>query len=87
LAVSGLNLGVVDQILAAMASTIEPVDIRFIWRPQLADPGDEMVLEAAVNGRADALISHNTRHFAQGAARFGLLLLRPGEFLIRSRQT
>jgi hypothetical protein len=28
----------------------EPVKTHFLWRPQLRDPGDEMVLETAVNG-------------------------------------
>jgi predicted nucleic acid-binding protein len=40
-----------------------------------------MVLEAAVNGQADALITHNVRDFAKGAERFGLRVLRPGELL------
>lgn len=53
----------------------------FQWRPQLADANDEMVLEAAVNGRADALITHNVRDFARGAERFGLRVLRPGDYL------
>jgi hypothetical protein len=30
-----------------------------MWRPQLADPADELVLEAAVNGRASAIVTHN----------------------------
>jgi len=41
----------------------------------------KMVLEAAVNGRADALITHNVRGFARGAERFGLRVLRPGDYL------
>lgn len=47
----------------------------------MSDPGDEMVLEAAVNGRADALVTHNVRDFALAAERFGLRALRPGELL------
>ena len=39
---------------------------------------DELVLEAAVNGRADALVTCNLGHFAQGAARFRQRLARPG---------
>ena len=39
------------------------------------------VLEAAVNGRADALITHNARHFEKSATISGLRLLRPGELL------
>lgn len=77
----GLGLRDIDHFLAALASGCEAVEVSFQWRPQLSDPNDEMVLETAVNGRADALITHNVRDFAKGAARFGLRVLRPGELL------
>jgi predicted nucleic acid-binding protein len=86
LLVSRLTLTQVDQILAALASAAEPVTIHYSWRPQLPDPTDELVLEAAVNGRADALVTYNVRHFAQAAARFGLRLARPVEVLEEIRQ-
>jgi hypothetical protein len=35
----------------------------FQWRPQLPDPDDEMVLELAANGRADTIVTVNTRDF------------------------
>ncbi|MBA2920766.1 putative toxin-antitoxin system toxin component, PIN family [Sphingomonas sp. MAH-20] len=76
-----LGLTEIDRFLAALASACEPVEVSFQWRPQLSDPNDEMVLEAAVNGRADALITHNVRDFARGAERFGLRVLKPGELL------
>lgn len=76
-----LELPDIDRFLAALASACEPVDVSFQWRPQLPDPNDEMVLEAAVNGRADALVTHNVRHFEKGAVVFGLRVLRPGELL------
>ncbi len=79
--VSGLTLEQVDIALAALAAAMEPVEVHFAWRPQLADPDDEMVLDAAVNGRADALVTHNLADFAGAAPRFGLALLRPGELL------
>ena len=40
-----------------------------------------MVLEAAVNGNADALVTHNTSDFSPAAARFGLRIVVPGELL------
>ena len=77
----GLRLDDIDRFLAALASACEAVEVSFQWRPQLSDPNDEMVLETAVNGRAEALITHNVRDFSKGGARFGLRVLRPGELL------
>jgi predicted nucleic acid-binding protein len=52
---SSLSEKEIDVFLNTLISLCEPVDIHFLWRPQLRDPGDEMVLETAVNGRANAI--------------------------------
>lgn len=85
-AVSGLTLAQVDAALETLAAAVEPVEVRFTWRPQLADPDDEMVLDAAVNGQADALVTHNVADFIQAAPRFGLVVLRPGELVEGMKQ-
>ena len=64
----------------------EPVVSHFIWRPQLRDPADEMVLEAAVNGRADAIVSFNHRDFGAVPSQFGIQILLPRDAL-RSLKT
>lgn len=79
--VHGLDLDAIDRFLAALAAASEAVRISFQWRPQLRDANDEMVLETALNGRADALVTHNVKDFAAVAPRFGLRILRPGELL------
>ena len=58
-----------------------PVESHFVWRPQLRDPADEMVLEAAVNGRADAIVSFNHRDFGEAPRQFGIQLLLPRDAL------
>jgi len=55
-------------------------DIFFLWRPLMPDPADDLILEAAVAGRCDAIVTFNRRHFA-GIDRFGLRALQPREFL------
>src|SRR5262245_2384934 len=60
----------VESFLAAFASAAEGVDVNFRWRRQLRDAKDELVLEAAVNGRADALVTHNVRDFQPAARLF-----------------
>lgn len=79
--VTGLDVDAIDRFLAALASACEPVEVQFQWRPQLRDAGDEMVLETAINGRADALVTYNVRDFLPAAGRFGLRVLRPSELL------
>lgn len=79
--VHGIDLEGIDKFLAALASASEAVEVSFQWRPQLVDANDEMVFETAINGRADALITHNVRDFARAAPKFGLRVLRPGELL------
>ena len=71
------------RFLTDITSVIEPVGLHFLWRPQLSDPKDEMVLEAAVNGGADALVTHNARHFRDAADRFGISIATPRDILER----
>jgi predicted nucleic acid-binding protein len=42
-----------------MALFCDPVTLHYLWRPQLSDANDEMVLETALNGNADALVTFN----------------------------
>src|SRR5207247_8901706 len=77
--VHGLPPDEVDGFLAELAALIEPVEVHFQWRPQGRDPNDEIVIEAAVNGRADALVTYNVAYFAGTGGRFRIYVLRPGE--------
>ena len=78
---TGLSPADIEGFLAALASAAEPVEVDFLWRPQLRDPADEMVLEAAVNGRAEAIVTHNVTDFRAGAQHFGVATLTPAECL------
>jgi putative PIN family toxin of toxin-antitoxin system len=78
---TGMSANDVEGFLAAFASAAEPVELNFFWRPQLRDPADELMLEAAVNGQAQALITHNVRDFQPATARFGVRTLTPRAYL------
>ncbi|MGD0136065.1 MAG: PIN domain-containing protein, partial [Bryobacteraceae bacterium] len=67
------------SILDAILTRAVHVEMRFLWRPQLKDPADEMVLETAVNGNADYLATFNLRHLREAAALFGIKAAVPGE--------
>ena len=52
----------------------------FSWRPLSADPGDDAILEAAIAGRCDFVVSFNERHL-RAASEFGIGVLRPADLL------
>lgn len=74
----------VETFLTGLAAHVEPVEVHFIWRPQLQDPGDELVLEALVNGRCGLLLTHNLRDFAGVLAKWGARAVSPGQFLMET---
>ncbi|AZO06920.1 MULTISPECIES: putative toxin-antitoxin system toxin component, PIN family [unclassified Mesorhizobium] len=76
---SGLPIDDVNVLLDAVAAVAEPVRLAFLWRPVARDQDDDMVLEAAVNGQADAIVIFNTRDFSEAAVRFGIDVLVPGQ--------
>ena len=78
--VTGMSEADVQGALAALASACDPVNVHFRWRPQLTDPSDEMVLETAVNGGAQMLVTHNIRDFAWVATQFELKVVTPQQF-------
>jgi predicted nucleic acid-binding protein len=80
---AGLDSSDVEVFVDAIVDLVEPVEIWFMWRPQLRDPGDELVLEAAVNGRAAAIATFNRRDFHPAAGRFGIEILLPSETIRR----
>ena len=64
---SGLGVPEAMIVVDAAIAMPESVETHFMWRPRLRDPAEEQVLEAAVNGRAEAIVTVNRRDF--GTAR------------------
>jgi putative PIN family toxin of toxin-antitoxin system len=78
---TGMSERDVAGLMAAFASAAEPVDVHFMWRPQLSDPADELILEAAVNGQAEAIVTHNARDFHPALRMFGIPVKAPSQVL------
>lgn len=78
---AGAALEDVRNLLDVLAGVIEPVEIRYLWRPQLSDADDDMVLECAANGGARHLVTFNVADFRGPAERFGVRPLTPGQLL------
>ena len=82
---SGLSPGDVQAVLDAVAATAEHVRVAYLWRPVLADADDDMVLETAVNGRADVLVTFNRGDFEAAATTFALEIESPAQAVDRMR--
>lgn len=80
---AGLTAHEVGIFVDAVLGMVAPVESHFMWRPLLRDPTDEMVLEAAVNGRASAIVTFNQRDFGDNPRRFGIEVLTPAATLRR----
>jgi len=61
----------------------EPIRISYLWRPLLPDPGDDLVLETAVNGRANVIVTFNRRDFEPAENRFGLEVITAADAVRR----
>ena len=86
LAASGLTSVEVEHVLDDLAAVAKPVKLAFRWRPRLRDPNDDMVLETAVNGNADAIVTFNQRDFEEAKRSFGCAVLLPAVALQQIRR-
>lgn len=73
---------VTESILDYLCAVGLRQEVFFLWRPQLRDLGDDLVLELAVAGRCDAILTYNKRDFGN-LERFGLEVLTPKESLTK----
>ena len=77
LAAMQLNATEVRDALAALATVAEQVLSHFLWRPVLTDAEDEHVLDLAMNGRADMLVTFNQDDFTEASKTFQLEIVTP----------
>ena len=81
------ELELTDDDLVAFLDELASRSIRvrnhWLWRPVSSDPDDDMVIECAVNGYAEVLVTFNTRDLQPAHDLFGILVLTPAAFLAR----
>ena len=70
----------IGKYLNFVCSVSDCRKVHFRWRPFLRDPNDDMVLEAAVSGQCEYIITFNLRDF-KNVGKFGIVAITPGDFL------
>lgn len=71
----------VDDVIDYHCQVARQHKIFFLWRPFLRDPEDDMVLEVAVKGRCDWIVTYNVSDFKQVEEQFGIRVGPPFDFL------
>jgi putative PIN family toxin of toxin-antitoxin system len=75
----GVTVEDVAALLDYVCATGQEQQIFYLWRPGPRDPKDDLVLEVAVAGQCDAIVTHNQRHFGD-IRQFGMTALTPAAF-------
>jgi predicted nucleic acid-binding protein len=74
------------DLIDSLEGVADPVQVVSKPRPLSSDPNDDMVLDVAINGRADAVVTQNAKHFTTAARRYGIKVLSPAELLESLRE-
>lgn len=84
LTAAGAQAHDVVNLLDVLAGVVTRVEIQFLWRPQLRDANDDLVLELAVNGQglgdSVGIITSNQKDFWPQASKFGVSVMTPRHF-------
>lgn len=86
IAASHATVEEIDRLIDALIAVSTPVHRAFYWRPLLRDPDDDMVLETALSGKADLLVTFNEKDFQPTASNLGIEVLTPPEALKRTKE-
>jgi len=80
LSASALSIKDMDTILNMLCAQGKPKKLHYLWRPQLTDEQDEMVLELAINAAADAIVTFNCNDFLPAANKFSMPIITPSKY-------
>ena len=72
----------IRELLNAYYSICQWVPIYYLWRPNLKDEGDNFLIELAIAGNSNCIITNNTKDLSAAELSFeGLRILSPEDFL------
>jgi len=71
-----------QSVLGQLLSVAQYTNIYFSWRPTSPDPGDDLVIDCAMNAGA-IVVTSNIRDFQSAKESLGLRVMTPVQFLSR----
>lgn len=76
----GLTHSDIEDVIDYLCAIGKHRKVHFLWRPNLKDPGDDFVLELAVESECNYIVTHNIKDF-KNIKKFNLKAITPQEFL------
>ena len=71
----------IKPVLGSLLSQAQLVVVHYSWRPMSPDPGDEHIIDCAMNAGA-TVITSNVRDFRRAREALGLRVMTPAEAVI-----
>lgn len=82
MAQTGLAWADIELVLAHLVASACEVEVRYLWRPNLKDEGDNFIVEIAVAAWPCTIVTHNLKDFVYAELRFPQIALStPGKLL------
>lgn len=80
-----LSLSELEAVLALIVQNGHHQDVYFRWRPNLKDEGDNFLVELAVAGEAESIVTFNKTDFVSAELKFDFKIETPKELIKRRR--
>lgn len=78
-----LNFTEIEDLLHALYRVSDWIQIYYLWRPNLRDESDNFLIELAIAGNAELIVSNNIKDFANTELLFdGLRVCKPEKLLL-----
>ena len=81
-----LSIDEQQELFQAFLSTCKWNEIFYLWRPNLDDEGDNLLVELAVASNSKVIITDNKKDLESGELLFDFEVLTPKEFLERYKK-
>ena len=72
----------INILFDGLLSVCELVKIYYLWRPNLVDEGDNYLIELAIAGNAEILVTHNIKDFQRSQLKFPQLQIKQPKEII-----